>query len=112
MRVRANGHHHAKVLCPAEVPPIEIETLWVGVELHGHAGCARLLEYGREIERVWLAAEQEPAGGVREDCEPWVVEGAQDALGHLRAVHRESRMDRPNDEIEFVQQLVAIVDLS
>src|SRR5437763_621956 len=110
MGVGAESHRGTATLGLDELPPIEIESTGIGVELHGGMDSSRLLDHGVYVDRVRLAGEQESTGRVRENSQKGIIEGAKHALGHRRAAHAESRVDRSDDEIEAREELVVVVE--
>jgi hypothetical protein len=95
-----------------QVAPVEVEPVRVGVQLDGDPVGRRLFEHGVEVDRVRLARQQQAARGVGENREVRIVESTQRAAGHRLAVHGKARVNGADDEVEVVQQLVAVVDLS
>jgi len=87
MRVGADRDRHAESFCGLEMAPVEVESMWIGVELDGHAEGGRLLEHRLDIDGVWLARQEQSSGGMCEDRQVWVVERAKHAAGHRRPVH-------------------------
>ena len=76
MRVRADFDRHAQILGTVQIAPVEIEPVWIGIELDRRADFTRLLEHRLHVEPVRLAVEQQPAGWVRENGQMRIIERA------------------------------------
>src|SRR5205085_10291231 len=110
MRVGTESDHRAATLGFNQMAPIEIEPMGIGVELHRDAQSRRLFDHGVNVDRVWLAREQEATGRVCEDGEKRIIEGAEHALSHRRAIHAKARVDGPDYGIETSEQLLVVVE--
>ena len=88
---------------PAPVPPVQVESLRMGVELDGHAVRHRGIDHLRHVDRVAFALEQQPAGRMPQHGRARVFEGADDARRHFRLAQREGRVHRHDDIVELAQ---------
>src|SRR6476659_8034134 len=84
----------------------------IRVELDGDADFPRPVDDGTQIDRVWLAREQEPAGGMAQYREPRIVESAEHTRRHRGAVHREAGVHGADDEVEAVEQRGVVIERS
>ena len=107
--VGVDGDLDAVVTGLFDVPPVEVEPRWIGVDFNGNptagGGCDDL--FG--IDGVALAAEEQAPGGMADDGGRRVLDGADDAGGHGVAAQVELRMDRDDHEVELRQHVVVVV---
>src|ERR1051325_2513438 len=92
------------------MPPVELQTVRVAVDLDHHAALGRAVEDAVELDAVALAAEELAAGEVAEEGDVRVVQGAEDALRHLVLFHLELGVDGGDDEVEEVERFGTVVD--
>jgi len=90
--------------------PVQIETMRVGVELYGNTDLACFLKHRLDIDGIRVPRQQQPAGGVREDGHVGIVHRLEHASRHRGTVHLESRMDRGDDIIKSIQELLVVVE--
>ena len=64
----------------------------------------------RRCRRVAVAPQQQAAGRMAEDVHPRALDRAQHALGHLRLVLVERRVDRGDDDVELREAVVGEIE--
>ena len=109
MRIGADLERAAERLRELTVSPIEIEPMRIGIDLQRHLFRRCLRDHRRQIDRVGLAAEQQPPRRVSEDRYVRIVERVQHARRHRLPIHREARVHRRDHVIESIEQLGIIV---
>ena len=85
----------------AEVEVVEVGAGGAGVVLYGYAEFGGAFEDGVDVEGVGVALEDLAAGGVAEDAGVGVLEGAEDAVGHLVDGLIEAGVDAGDDDVHL-----------
>ena len=101
MRIRADDDTAAALLRDAEIAVAEVEAVGVGVVLDGDAELGGATKDGRQIEIVGFASQELAAGGMAEDADLGVRDGAEDAGGHLLARLAEERVHAGDDDVHL-----------
>src|SRR5215210_621188 len=81
---------HTKLPRLTAIPPVEVEPMWIGVELYGNAERQGFLEDCLDVDGVRFSREQQSTRRMREDGEMRVVERGQHTLRHRVSIHAES----------------------
>ena len=110
VRIGPDGNRDSALVRAAHGPPVEIETMGVGVDLEGDPGRRRLLHHRIEIQPVGIAREQEAACRVADDREVRIVHRRQHPRGHLALAHVEPAVDRCDHEVETREHRLIEID--
>ncbi len=113
MRVGADRDLDALLLGRSVVPPVEVETMRVGVDLDDHVfdRAAASMSAGTS---TWYPsrASKQPPRRVAEDRRVRILDRADDPPGHVGFAHAEVLMDGDHDEIEEIEDLGRIIERS
>jgi hypothetical protein len=78
--------------------------------LHGYAQLSGAVEDGGGVEGEGLAAQDEAAGGVAEDADVRILDGAQDAFGRLFAGLFEVGVNAGDDDVHLREDIVGKIE--
>src|SRR5690348_381716 len=84
--------------------------MWVAVQRDRSPDTGGLFENRFNIQRIRLARQQQPPGWMRQNRQMRIVQRGQYALRHRVTIHAESRVDRPDDVIESVENVGVVID--
>ena len=110
MGIGPDGCLRASLLQGREHAPVEVEPVWISVDLECHVALGGPAHHGIHVERVGIAREQQSPRRMPENGEPWVVQRAQDAGRHLGPVHVEAAVHGADDEVESLQHFRRVVE--
>ena len=88
----------------------EIAAIGVRVDLQQRPRARRRREDRLDVQRVGLAPLDQPARGVADRIDQWVLDRGDHPLGHLLLGHPERRVHARHDPVEPLQQLVLVVE--
>lgn len=100
----------AGVAGEAGVFDAEVEAVGAGVYFEKAAALAGVFDHAVDIDFVAGAAEEQAAGGVAEDVAVGVVHRAEEALGLLRFVEGEARVDGADGVVELGEEVVGVIE--
>src|SRR6266566_3037859 len=103
MRVGPDLDGDAELFRLAAVPPVEVQAVWIGVELYGDSHLNGFLQHRFHVDRVRLAREQQSTRRMRQDGEVWIVERSQYAFRHRVTIHTEPRMNRSDHVVAALE---------
>src|SRR5438876_9596660 len=105
MRVRIDHEFDALLFRQRTPTPVEIESLWRGVELDPGASRGRGLEHRRNVDQIRIALQEEPPGQMAENGDERIFHCANDSLGHLRFRESENGVNRGYRQVRLRQGL-------
>ena len=89
---------------------LKIEPIDLAVDLDGDAVPRRGVDDRFDVDRVRLALQDPPAGRMAEDVDVRVLDGAQQAVGHLLPILVERGVHRGDHEVERGEAVVGEVE--
>ena len=110
MRVGIHDDAAAHLFGQAQVVIVQVEALGRGIVLHGDAELGSALEYRGQVDGEGLAAQQQAAGGMAEDADVRVLDGAQDARCHLLAGLVKAGVNAGDDDVELGEHFIIEVE--
>src|SRR5207249_12186020 len=84
VRVCIDDDLHAQFFRAAQVAIAQIQPVRIGVQFHGYFCLGGGAQHGVEIEAVSVAAKKNQSGGVSDQGSIRVVDGFEQAVGHLQ----------------------------
>ena len=91
----------AELFGEAEIQVVEVGAGGVGVVFDGYAQFGGAFQDQVDVDGIALAAQNLAAGGMAEDADVWVFEGAEDAGGHLFDGLVEVGVDAGDDDVHL-----------
>src|SRR4051812_36446880 len=92
--------------------PIQVETPWMRIDLHGHAILRTGAEHLLDIDVVTRPPQQLSSRHVTDNGRVRVRDGSKKTVGLRLPVELESTMDARHDEIKAFEHLVRVVERS
>ena len=108
--IGVHGKEGARLHRRPHVGVAQIEPEGVCVDLQRRPVLRRRLREGVEIGVQPLALVDDAARGVADDVHERMADGAQEALGRLRAILLEGDVRRRHDDVELREQVVVVVE--
>src|SRR5579875_1396113 len=100
MGVGIDGDLDAFLARPVEIAPVQVEARRVGVDLNTDPMLGRSVDYGVEVDRIAFSAQEQAPGGMTDDIDVGMGDGAQYASGLLLLGEIELAVDRGYNEIQ------------
>ena len=110
MRVRVDDEASAGLLGHLGVHVVEIEPLRLGVDLEQNTRVGGGAGDPGHVDRIGIAAPQQPSRRVGEDAHVRMAQGPEDPFGHRLFSHVELGVHRDHHDVERAERLLVQVE--
>src|SRR5687768_17596153 len=100
MRVRGDRKPYTSLAGHPRIDVVEVEPVGLTVDFQRDAVAGGGGHHGVHRDAVRVALQKQAAGWMAENVDPSALERLEEAVGHLRLVLAEMRMDGGDDDIE------------
>src|SRR5207237_6385941 len=104
VRVGVDHDLYAQFFRAAQVAIAQIQPVRIGVQFHGYFLLGGGAQHGVEIEAVSVAAEKNAAGGMADQRSIRVVDGFEQAVGHLQRSLIEVGVHGGDHDVHLIQK--------
>ena len=112
MGVGVDHDLHALLLGLAEVDVVQVEAVGIGIQLHRNFVFRGGRQNGVHVECVGVAAQLNAAGGMSEERGIRILDGFQQALGHLCGFLIEDGVHAGDDDIHLREHVVGEIEVA